>query len=130
LFSLLGLRINHYGQKIIQLLFSSLSSGFRFGLFFLEHFIISWLATIPFMFLLLIFNLRMPHILVGLIYGIGFYTVINSWLLTIAFGDHWPWQLGFIKTMFASLIVHISDALSIVFTSHRFVKRNSPGVLL
>ena len=127
-FSVLGLRINHYGQKIIQLLFSDLSKGFRFGLFVFEHFIISWVAAIPLLLLLLILNRRIPHILIGLIYGIGFYIIINSLLLPIAFGDPLPWQLGFIKAMFPSLVVHISYSLSIAFTSRYFVNQNTLSV--
>ena len=105
LFSGLGLRINVYGQKLVQLFFGQFPKAVRFALFVLEHFVVSWLAAIPLLLLLVRYR-RLPPLLVGLLYGLLFYVLVNSLLLPLAFGDPSPWTLG-IATVTPSLLVHL-----------------------
>ena len=65
----------------------------RFALFVLEHFVVSWLAAIPLLLLLVRYR-RLPLLLVGRLYGLGFYVLVNSLLLPLAFGDPSIWKLG------------------------------------
>lgn len=131
LFSSLGLRINEYGKKVIQLLFSNFSPGIRFALFILEHFILSWIFAIPLLLLLMHFHRRFSYILLGFLYGTVFYILINSLLLPALFNEVIPWKAGFIYTILPSLVVHIVYGLSIAFTTRHFInkrKANSFGI--
>lgn len=123
IFSMLGLRINHYGQKIILLLFSDFPPGLRFVLFILEHLIVSWVAAIPLVMMLLIYRQISPVIL-GILYGVVFYVFINSLLLPIAFGDVTPWQLSFTKAILPSLLVHIIYGATIALFTRSFIKNH------
>ena len=105
LLSGLGLRINEYGHKLVQLFFGQFPKAVRLVLFVLEHFVVSWTAAIPL--LLLLVRCRWPPpLVVGLLYGLGFYALVNSLLLPLAFGDSNPWELG-IVTVAPSLLVHL-----------------------
>ena len=68
LFSGLGLRINVYGQKLVQLFFGQFPKAVRFALFVLEHLVVSWLAAIPLLLLLVRYR-RLPSLIVVLLYG-------------------------------------------------------------
>lgn len=125
LFSRLGFRINEYGQKVIQTAFPHFPKGVRFALFVLEHFVLSWIIAIPLLLLLKYFHHRIPHLLLGFIYGLVFYVLINSLLLPGLFKDATPWEIGFTKTVLPSLLVHIMYGLSIAFSSKRFVIRGT-----
>jgi uncharacterized membrane protein YagU involved in acid resistance len=121
LFSRLGFRINEYGQKVIQTAFPHFPKDVRFALFVLEHFILSWIIAVPLLLLLNYFHHRIPHLLLGFIYGLLFYAVINALLLPALFDDATPWKFGFTKTVLPSLVVHIVYGLSIALSSKRFV---------
>ncbi|MHB1176846.1 MAG: hypothetical protein ACYCZO_00780 [Daejeonella sp.] len=127
LFSMLGLRMNHYGQKIILLLFSDFSPGLRFVLFILEHLIVSWVAAIPLVMLLFILYRQISSVILGVLYGIVFYVLINSLLLPLAFGDATPWQLSFTNAILPSLLVHIVYGGTIAFVTRSFVKYHHNG---
>ncbi len=105
LFSGLGLRINEYGHKLVQLFFGQFPKAVRLALFVLEYFVVSWMAAIPLLLLLVRYR-RPPPLMVGLLYGLGFYGLVNSLLLPLAFGDPSPWKLG-IATVAPSLLVHL-----------------------
>ena len=122
LFSALGMRINEYGKKVIQLLFSNFSPGIRFTLFVIEHFVLSWIFAIPLLLLLKYFHHRISWLLLGILYGVMFYILVNSLLLPAFFNDASPWKLGFTKTILPSLVIHIVYGLSIALTSRRFIK--------
>ncbi|OLY94506.1 hypothetical protein SAMN05444008_101124 [Cnuella takakiae] len=100
LFSKLGLRINEYGQKIIQMAFPHFSKGIRFALFVLEHFVLSWIIAMPLLLLLKYFHHRIHHLLLGFIYGLLFYIAINSLLLPALFKDATPGKSVSIKLFF------------------------------
>ena len=123
LFSAMGLRINEYGKKVIQFLFPDFSSGIRFALFVIEHFILSWIIAIPLLLLLKYFHHRISYLLLGILYGAVFYILINSLLLPVLFSDTTPWKLGFTKTILPSLIVHIVYGLSVALASRNFINK-------
>ena len=118
LFSGLGLRINVYGQKLVQLFFGQFPKAVRFALFVLEHFVVSWLAAIPLLLLLVRYR-RLPPPLVGLLYGLGFYVLVNSLLLPLASGDPSPWKLG-IAAVAPSLLVHLVYGGAVALSTQRF----------
>jgi len=121
LFSGLGMRINVYGQKLVQLFFGQLPKAGRLTLLVLEHFVVNWLAAIPLLLLLVRYR-RLPPLLVGLIYGLGFYVLVNSLLLPLAFGDPSPWRLG-IAAVAPSLLVHLVYGGSLALSARRFVRQ-------
>ena len=123
LFSGVGLRINVYGQKLVQLFFGQFSKGVRFALFVLEHFVVSWLAAIPLL-LLLIRCRQPPSLVVGLLYGLGFYVLVNSLLLPLVFGDLTPWKLG-VATVAPSLLVHLAYGGALALSARAFIRRTS-----
>lgn len=120
LFFSFGLRINEYGMKVIQTLFGDAPAGIRFALFAIEHCIISWSAAIPLLILLVAAYRKVPPLLVGALYGAGFYIVVNSVALPWIFGDLTPWQLGR-DFVYPSLVVHLVYGLTIVFASRAYV---------
>lgn len=129
LFSMLGLRMNHYGQKIILLLFSDFPPGLRFVFFILEHLIVSWVAAIPLVMLLFILYRQISPVILGILYGIVFYVLINSLLLPLAFGDLTPWQLSFTNAILPSLLVHIVYAATIALVTRSFIKNHHNDML-
>jgi len=121
-FSRMGLRVNEYGRKTIQLIFGDLQPGLQFALVIIEHFLISWMVAVPLLLILLRTHKRISALLVGSVYGIVFYVLMNSLSLPWFFGDPTPWQLGF-KTIYPSLLVHAIYGLSVALTSRAFVAR-------
>lgn len=120
LFQLLGLRVGHYGKKLLEVFFTDLPElTFRL-LMFVEHFAIGWLSAVPLLILLVLMKNRLPALSVGAVYGVAYYVVLNSFLLPLSFGDKTPWTLGF-SVMYPSLIIHIVFGVSIALTSKRFV---------
>lgn len=120
LFQLLGLRVGHYGKKLLEVFFTDLPElTFRL-LMFIEHFAIGWLSAAPLLILLVLSKTRLPAWSVGAIYGVVYYVVLNSLALPLSFGDRTPWALGF-SVMYPSLIIHIVFGISIALTSKRFV---------
>lgn len=119
-FQLLGLRVGHYGKKLLDVFFTNLPElTFRL-LMFIEHFTIGWLSATPLLFFLVVLKNRFPAWSVGAIYGVAYYIVLNSLLLPLSFGDRTPWELGF-AVMYPSLTIHIVFGVSIALTSKRFV---------
>ncbi|MBK7951931.1 MAG: hypothetical protein IPK00_25050 [Deltaproteobacteria bacterium] len=105
-----GLRVNEYGRKTLELLVGDVAPALHFSLTFVQHLVISVLAALP---LILVFERffgasgeRRTRILVGAAYGAGFYVVMNSLALPLAFGDPTPWALGF-ETVYPSLAIHL-----------------------
>lgn len=121
LFQFFGLRIGHYGKKLLEVFFTDLPElTFRL-LMFIEHFVIGWLSAAPLLlFLLILPKNRLPPWSVGALYGLAYYVVLNSFLLPLSFGDRTPWALGF-SVMYPSLIIHIVFGVSIALTSKVFV---------
>jgi hypothetical protein len=105
-----GLRVNEYGRKTLELLVGEVAPPLAGVLTFVQHLVISWLAAVP---LLVLFGRagawaddRRARVLIGTAYGAGFYVVMNSLALPIAFGDPTPWALGF-ETVYPSLTIHL-----------------------
>lgn len=121
-FRALGWRINEYGARVIAVMFGALPRPAQFGLFVLEHFVVSWSAAVPL--LVLLAALRRPDsdLLVGVSYGGGFYLIVNSLALPAIFGDPSPWALSFRTVILPSLVVHVVYGVSIAVTSRTFIR--------
>ena len=120
LFQLLGLRVGHYGKKLLEVFFTDLPElTFRL-LMIVQHFVIGWISAAPLLIVLILLKHRLPRWSVGAIYGVVYYVVLNSLALPLSFGDRTPWQLGF-PVIYPSLIIHIVFGISVGLTSKRFV---------
>lgn len=130
LFRLLGYRIGHYGPKLGALIFGNLPEPWFQALLLLQHFVIGWLSTAPLLLLLVFARYTQSPILFGALYGAGYYVVVNSLALPIAFADPTPWQIG-LNTVFPSLVGHIVFGISIAVTARRFeaTQRRAPPAL-
>jgi len=106
LFRFLGLRINEYGRKTLELVVGPVAPPWQHVLTFGQHLLISWAAAIPLLLLLRRSEGRRARLAIGLAYGAAFYVVVNSWGLPLYFGDPTPWTLGF-ATVLPSLAVHL-----------------------
>ncbi|HQR98207.1 MULTISPECIES: hypothetical protein [unclassified Polaromonas] len=119
-FQLLGLRVGHYGKKLLEVFFTNYSEMTFRLLMFIEHFVIGWLSAVPLLVLLVLLKNRFAAWAVGAIYGLGYYVILNSLALPLIFGDQTPWTLGF-SVMYPSLVIHIVFGVSIALTSRHFV---------
>jgi hypothetical protein len=105
-FRIHGLRINEYGRKTLELLVGVVPSPLHDLLTLIQHLIISWIVAVP---LILAFRRvaeQHTRVLVGALYGAGFYVAVNSLALPFVFGDPTPWTLGW-RTVYPSLVVHL-----------------------
>jgi hypothetical protein len=109
-----GLRINEYGRKTLDLIVGDVAPALDTGLMFVQHMVISWIAALPLLLVLPRLARRRDRLLAGLAYGAGFYVVMNSLALPIAFGDPTPWQLGF-STIYPSLFIHVVYGVAIAW---------------
>ncbi|MDI1271065.1 MAG: hypothetical protein PSV40_18425 [Polaromonas sp.] len=119
-FQLLGLRVGHYGKKLLEVFFTNYSEMTFRLLMFIEHFVIGWLSAAPLLVLLVLLKNRLPAWAVGAIYGLGYYVILNSLALPLIFGDSTPWVLG-VSVMYPSLVIHVIFGVSIALTATRFV---------
>lgn len=115
LFRSMGLRIGHYGPKFAALFIDNPATWQLVA----QHFVIGWLATLPFLITLKYIAGTPMRLLAGVLYGAVFYVLINSLALPLYFGDPTPWQLGW-PTIYPSLIGHIAFGLAIAVVSRRF----------
>lgn len=120
LFQFLGLRVGHYGKKLLEVFFTDLAATPFRMLMFAEHFVIGWLSAAPLLVLLVLVKTHVPAWAMGMIYGTAYYVVLNSLLLPWSFGEQTPWALGF-SVMYPSLIIHIVFGVSIALTAKKFV---------
>jgi uncharacterized membrane protein YagU involved in acid resistance len=118
LFRAQGLRVNEYGRKTLALFVGEVAEPLHTLLTFAQHLLISWLAALPLLVALRRIDGRGARLLAGAAYGAGFYVVMNSWALPVAFGDPTPWQLGF-ETVYPSLFIHLVYGLVIGFAARR-----------
>ena len=123
LFRFLGLRVGYYGQKLGAVLFGSPSQV----LLLAQHFVIGWLSALPMLLALVIIGTRISSTMVGVIYGIAYYVLVNSIALPLFFGDPLPWQLGF-SFIYPSLTIHIIFGACIGFTARKFARTHSESV--
>ena len=106
LFRASGLRINEYGRKTLELVVGDVAPPLHYALTFAQHLLISWFAAVPLLWLLGRIEDRRRRPLVGALYGVAFYVVVNSWALPLFFGDPTPWELG-VETVYPSLVIHL-----------------------
>jgi hypothetical protein len=107
-----GLRINEYGRKTLELVTGPLPEPLHTALTFVQHLLISWIVALPLLLVLGRVPGRASRLLVGALYGAGFYVIANSWALPRLFGDPTPWELG-AQTVYPSLMVHLVYGLVI-----------------
>lgn len=105
-FQRLGLRVNEYGRKTLELFFGSVPPPAHYLLTFIQHLAISWVVAVPLLLVLERISRKRDRLLVGLAYGAAFYVAVNSLALPLAFGDPTPWRLGF-ATVYPSLFIHL-----------------------
>jgi hypothetical protein len=101
-----GLRVNEYGRKTLALVVGDVPPGLHYLLTFVQHLVISWIASAPLLLLLAVLPDRRARLLVGLAYGAAFYVAVNSLALPLAFGDPTPWTLG-AGVVAPSLVIHL-----------------------
>ena len=106
LFRGLGLRVNEYGRKTLELMVGEVASPLRDVLMLGQHLMISWVAALPLLLVLERIEGRRERVQVGAAYGAGFYVVMNSLALPLAFGDPTPWEIGYIVVL-PSLVIHL-----------------------
>lgn len=105
-FQRLGLRVNEYGRKTLDVFVGDVSAPVHYLLAFGQHLAISWVVAVPLLVLLGGLSRKRDRLLVGLAYGAAFYVVVNSLALPFAFGDPTPWRLGF-AAVYPSLLIHL-----------------------
>ncbi len=115
LFKAFGLRIGHYGPKFAALFIDNPQTWHLL----VQHFLIGWISTVPFLFALRCIPTIRWRIVAGATYGALFYVAVNSLALPLYFGDPTPWQLGW-STIYPSLIGHIAFGLAIAVAARRF----------
>ncbi len=113
-----GLRINEYGRKTLELIVGDIAPPLHHVLTFVQHMIISWTAALPFLVLLPRIRGRSARVAFGAAYGAGFYVVMNSLALPLAFGDPTPWQLGW-TTVYPSLTIHLIYGVVLALVAQR-----------
>ncbi len=111
-FQRMGLRVNEYGRKTLELLVGDVSPPVHYLLTFIQHLSISWVVAVPLLLLLGGLSRRRDKLLVGLSYGAAFYVAVNSLALPFAFGDPTPWRLGF-SVVVPSLFIHLVYGLTV-----------------
>jgi uncharacterized membrane protein YedE/YeeE len=102
----LGWRVNEYGRKTLELVAGDIASPARDILMLVQHQMIAVVASVPLLLVLHGVPDRRVRVVLGAIYGVGFYFVVNATALPAAFGDPVPWELG-VTTVIPSLVVHV-----------------------
>jgi uncharacterized membrane protein YagU involved in acid resistance len=126
IFRALGLRINEYGRKTLELVVGEVASPLHDVLTFIQHLMISWIAAVPLIWLLARIEGRGARVAMGALYGGGFYVVVNSWALPLVFGDPTPWSLG-LATVYPSVVVHLVYGIVLGLTARTpVVPRGAP----
>ncbi len=125
LFRFFGLRVNEYGRKVLELLVGDVAGPLQFVLTFVQHMVISWFVAVPLLMLLTVINERGIRLAAGAAYGAGFYAVMNSLALPIAFGDPTPWQLG-LSTVYPSLTIHLVYGVVIAMVARPSIQSRLP----
>lgn len=121
LFKFLDLRIGHYGPKLAALLSDGEPS---LAVLFVQHLVVGWVSAFPLLLILQRLGGHVPRLVLGAFYGAGYYVVVNSLALPLAFADPTPWESGF-SVIYPSLLVHIVFGVSIALTARKFVSSSS-----
>lgn len=114
-FKALGMRVGHYGPKVAEWWVSQPSPAFLFG----QHLVIGWLSTLPLLWWCFSRPMgRHSPWVWGVVYGAGYYVLVNSLALPMWFDDPLPWQLGW-TVVVPSLVVHVVFGLAIGLSMRR-----------
>ena len=116
LFSMLGLRVGHYGPKFAEWLFGSSGSL----LLLVQHFVLGWLSALPLLLLFAWPAAASRPLVSGGLYGLAYYLLVNSLGLPLMFGDPLPWQLG-LTTVMPSLVVHLVFGLGVGWAARPYI---------
>lgn len=118
-----GLRVGHYGPKFAGLFVVDPGPAFLFA----QHILLGWISALPLVAWLVLRPGRHSPVLLGTLYGIGYYMAVNALALPIYFGDRLPWTLG-IATVLPSLTVHAVFGAVIGFMCRRMGARRAQHV--
>jgi len=113
LFRALEMRVGHYGPKFAALY---LEDPGRLALF-AQHLVLGWVSALPLCMLPLHRCSFSAALGVGILYGVGYYVVVNSLALPLYFSDPLPWNLG-IAVIIPSLVVHIAFGAAVAYVVH------------
>jgi len=119
-FQRLGWRVGHYGPKFAQLYAEQPGPA----LLFVQHLVIGWVSALPLLWLLWRGGFGQRPVAAGLLYGAGYYVLVNALALPLAFGDPLPWLLGW-RTVLPSLVVHLVFGGCIGFTAGAYSRSSS-----
>ncbi|MES2949062.1 MAG: hypothetical protein V4858_11020 [Pseudomonadota bacterium] len=109
-FRLAEMRVGHYGPKFAELY----SSNPGPMLLFAQHIVLGWISALPLVAVLTSVQGFARALLLGVLYGIAYYILINALALPIYFGDALPWSLG-LATVLPSLVIHVVFGLAVAY---------------
>jgi uncharacterized membrane protein YagU involved in acid resistance len=118
LLTVLGARVGYYGPKFAAFLFGESTPM----ILFVQHFVIGWISTLPFLLILRWLNRVSAPLVIGVAYGGAYYGFVNSFALPLFFGERTPWEIG-VDVIYPSLLVHLVFGASIGFTARRWLAR-------
>ena len=121
-FKAMGMRAGHYGPKFGALFVQDPTPLFLFA----QHIVLGWLSALPLLVLLSRVALPTSSLVIGGLYGAGYYVLVNSLALPLYFEDPLPWQLG-ISFVLPSLVVHVVFGVSVSYFSRRIVLQTQNG---
>lgn len=121
-FKAMGMRVGHYGPKFGALFVQDPTPFFLFA----QHIALGWLSALPLLVLLSRVALPTPSLVIGGLYGAGYYVLVNSLALPLYFEDPLPWQLG-VSFVLPSLVVHVVFGVSVSYFSRRIVLQSQNG---
>ncbi len=101
-----GWRVNEYARKTLELVAGDIASPTREILMLVQHQLIAVVASIPLLLVLTGVPDRRVRVVLGALYGVGVYVVVNATALPAVFGDPAPWEFG-ITNVIPSLVVHV-----------------------
>ncbi|MBN1201934.1 MAG: hypothetical protein JXJ20_08780 [Anaerolineae bacterium] len=122
-FYVMGPRADQLGLDLIQVVLGKQPTWLRYTLFAAEHFVLSWLLTLPLLCVLIGTRKRYQPLAVGAVFGAAVYVICYSLLLPLALGKETPWQYGF-ERVYPSLVVHLAFGMAGTFLSRGFVARS------
>jgi hypothetical protein len=122
-FKAMGMRVGHYGPKFGALFVQDPTPLFLFA----QHIVLGWVSALPLLVLLSRVALRPAFSLViGGLYGAGYYILVNSLALPLYFEDPLPWELG-VSFILPSLAVHVAFGVSVSYFARRSVLQTQNG---
>jgi hypothetical protein len=120
LFRLVDMRVGHYGPKFAALYLTSPGPA----ALFVQHLVLGWLSAVPLVWLNTTGQSLVRRVMVGALYGVAYYVVVNSLALPVYFGDELPWRLG-AAVVVPSLVVHIAFGVAVAAALHAWRSRHA-----